>query len=189
MGDWLLGIAGIAIIIVVIISPVIAFFLSLTGRMFREVWTVSNMVLLGILFLLVTPILLLSYYTEDKPLIDKMDQQYEEVKNELPQGNTTKKIFVEIYQTGVFGLTRKNSNPLVNFIINNYNDQDFKGKIMIRAVYKGEKIGEKEVEIELLANTKGYIDYVRAPDLQINKEIWKNVEFEYSISGNFVETL
>lgn len=179
--DILGGIFIFAIIIIGVVSPCLAFFFRKTG--FKSAWKTSSLLLLGILLLIITPIMAVSYYTEEKPLIDRMDKQYIVTKNELPKGETTKKIFVEIYKSGN---SSTSGYRTVNYVINNYNVLAFKGKLKISAFYDGNKIGEKEVDLHLLSTEKGYDDFIEADKLKIDRHIWNNVEFKYEIQGKFI---
>lgn len=179
MFDVLGGIAVFAIIIVGVVSPLIAFFFRKKG--FKSIWIKSNLILGGVLLFIVTPILIASYYTEEKPLIDKMDKKYELIKNELPKGESTEKIFVELYKSGA----NTSGNKSINYVVNNYNNKDFNGKIFISAFYKGKRIDENEIDLILLSNEKGYDDYLYADNLNIKKSMWSTIKIEYKIQGEF----
>lgn len=179
MFDILGGIAVFAIIIVGVVSPLIAFFFRKKG--FKSIWKKLNLLLGGGLLFIVTPILIASYYTEEKPLVDKMDEKYEQTKNELPKGDTTDKIFVELYKSGA----SNSGNRLINYVVNNYNNKDFIGKIIISAFYEGKKIGEKEIDLFLVSNEKGYDDFLYADNLKIKRSMWRNVKIKCKIQGEF----
>jgi hypothetical protein len=174
------GLVIFAIIIVGILSPLISLFFLKKG--FKKAWMTTNIILLGVLLFIIAPIQILSYYTEEKPVIDKMDKQYQDSKEELPKGNSIDKIFVEFFKTGT---SSNKGNRLCNILINNYNNQDFKGILKVKAVYEGKTIGEEKVKIFLLANEKGYSDYIYAYELNIDRTMWENVIFEYELKGEF----
>lgn len=180
--DWIMVTIIISLLLVLLISPIVAFFFRKNG--FKKAWKITNICLLSGYLLIVTPIMVIYYYTDLKPLIEKMDQRYQQMKSELPVENSEKKVFVEIYQTGS---SSNNGNRLVNFMVNNYNNQDFEGTIKISAFYKGEKIGEKEVELNVLAHEKGYSDYIYAYKLNIKRPMWnkESLKFEYELNGEF----
>ncbi|MFC0476965.1 hypothetical protein ACFFHF_17310 [Robertmurraya beringensis] len=179
MFDILGGLAVFVFIIVGMVSPIIAFFFRKKG--FKAIWKKSNLLLLGVLIFIITPILIASYYTEEKPLIDKMDKKYALIKNDLPKDETTEKILVELYKTGA----STSGNRNINYVVNNYNHKDFNGKIIISAFYGGKKISEKEFELFLLSKEKGYDDYIDANKLNINRDKWKTVKIKYKIKGEF----
>ncbi len=173
------GIAVFVIIIIGVVSPMIAFFFRKKG--FKSIWKKSNFLLLGLLLFIVTPILIASYYTEVKPLVDKMDKKFEVTRDELPEGETTEKIFVELYKSGA----STSGYRSINYVVNNYNNKDFNGNILISAFYKGKKIGEKEIDMYLVSSEKGYEDLVYADKLNIDRDMWRNVKIKYKIRGEF----
>jgi amino acid transporter len=137
LGSTLVGFVILAIIIVFIISPIISLFFWKKG--FRKVWMRTNLFIFGVIFLIIVPIQIIAYYTEEKPLLDKMERQYQNAKDDLPKGNSLDKIFVEIYKVGTDSVR---GHRVCTILINNSNNQEFNGEIKVKAVYEGKIICE-----------------------------------------------
>lgn len=178
MVEILGGIAVLSIIVIGVVSPLIALFFGKKG--FKSAWKIASILLLGFLLLMITPIMVISYYTEEKPLVEKLDRKYESIKDELPKGETTEKILVEIYQSG------SKRDKYVNYLINNYNAKDFKGKIVISAFFDGKKVGERAMDLHLYSEDTGYSDYVKSHKLKIENHMWNDLEFKYELQGEFL---
>jgi amino acid transporter len=180
MGSILGGFGILAVLIVFIISPIISLFFRKKG--FRKAWMKTNLFIFGVIFLIIVPIQIIAYYTEEKPLLDKMERQYQNAKDDLPKGNSLDKIFVEIYKVGTDSVR---GHRVCTILINNYNNQEFNGVIKVKAVYEGKIIGEQEKNISLLANEKGYMNLIYANKLNIERFMWEKVKFEYELKGDF----
>ena len=181
MSDLLLGLIVFAIIIVVFISPIIALFFIKTG--YKQAMKTANIVLLSLLIFIILPILVIDQVATT-PKIDEMDKKYAAMKDTLPKGESTEKILLNHWQEG------SKSQQKVSFLINNYNNAGFKGKVIIHGYYGGKLINSEEVEVELEANEKGYSDYIyddsfMVGGIALNRKIWRNLEIEYEIIGKF----
>lgn len=180
----------IILIILLIIAPIIGFIIrQLKGDTFINGWKFSSIILTVILLLFASPVFIIQL-TMETPKVEQLDQQYEEMKDDLPSDNSIDKILVDIYKDGNFrrdkilGRTQKSVSASANFILKNYNEEEFKGTITIQAILNGEKIGEKEIKIEALPNGEDS-NTASAKQLNITKEIWDDVEFDYTIDGEF----
>lgn len=181
----------ILIIILSIIAPIIGFIIYLLkGDTFINRWKLSSVFLTIILLLFSTPVFIIQFITET-PKVEQLDQQYEEMKDNLPLENSIDKVLVEVYKDGSFHRNRvrgrlcRSISASANFILKNYNENEFKGTITIKAILNGKKIGEKEVKIEALSNSEDS-NSVSARELNITKETWDDVEFDYTLDGEFV---
>lgn len=190
MVDILFAIAGLCFVIVTTIAPIIAILFRLFKKVpFKNTWILSSIILVGLCMLITIPALLANHF-ENKSYLKKTDQQFEEISDELSDGNSTDKIIMEIFKTGSYrksgGRYGTGGNPNVSNVIKNYNDDNFKGTVIIYAIYNGEVIGEKEAKVELAGKEDSW-GYLSPSDLNINRKIWSDVEFDYSIQGEFVQ--
>src|SRR5699024_2574502 len=189
---WQFGAGAFMILLLslLIIAPVIGLFIRLLNYdTFINGWKLGSIILTVIVLLFSTPVLIIKYTTE-KPRVEQLDQQYAERKDNLPEEESSvDKILVDIYKDGNFKRTgragRRHSSPSANFILKNYNDEEFRGTITVQAVLNGEKIGEKEVKIYALPNSEDS-NSISTNKLNITKKIWDDVEFDYTIDGEFV---
>lgn len=189
---WQFGAGAFMILLLclLIIAPVIGLFMRLLNYdTFINGWKLGSIILTVIVLLFSTPVLIIKYTTE-KPRVEQLDQQYAERKDNLPEEESSvDKILVDIYKDGNFKRTgrvgRRHSSPSANFILKNYNDEEFSGTITVQAVLNGEKIGEKEVKIYALPNSEDS-NSISTNKLNITKKIWDDVEFDYTIDGEFV---
>ena len=186
MIDVLVAFLALIFAILTFFAPIIALVLLLILKVpFKKAWFTTNWVLSALALIIVIPALIANHF-EDKSYIKKLDAKYEVMEKEgLSEEPSTDKILAETYQTGSFRRSgRRSGNPLVNYIIKNYNDTTFKGTLTLKAYHNGEKMGENEFQIEL-GSGEGFTDYIRPQKLNINKKIWPHVEFEYTIEGSF----
>lgn len=175
------GLGVFIFVSITIIAPIVAFIFKKKG--FKKMWKYVSSLLTAFILIVLTPILVLSYLTEEKPLIDKMDKAYESTSKSLPTGTSTESIFIEVYTTGE--PTTKSANSNVNYVINNYNNKDFEGTLTITAYYKGKEIGKVKENVFLLANDKGYDSFVSADKLNMNYDNWHEVTFKCKLDGRF----
>ena len=124
--------------------------------------------------------------SEDVDYEYRLDQQYEEMPD---TGLTSEdKILVIAKKIGRIGGGKRSTPPSIDFYMKNYNNADFKGSITIHIMLDGESIDRKEVEIDL--SVEGFSSRVLFPsDFDIDdrswKDIWKKVEIDYSLDGEF----
>lgn len=191
---WQFGAGAFMILLfsLLIIAPVIGLFIRFFNYdTFINGWKLGSIILTVIVLLFSTPVLIIQYTTE-KPRVEQLDQQYAKMKDNLPEEESSvDKILIDVYKDGSFNRIRssrystRNNNASANFILKNYNDEEFRGTITIQAILNGKKIGEKEVKIDALPNSEDS-NRVSANKLNITKKIWDDVEFNYTIDGEFV---
>lgn len=178
-----------AFLIIIFITPIIALIFRLIKKTsFIKTWAISSIILVGLSSFIIT-VTLSALLFEVKLNTNKLDTQFEDIENEQNiEENSTENILAQIFTTGSYGKAAgkygRGNNASVDSIVKNYSDKDFKGKLIIYAIYKEEKIGEKEIEIEL-PSKEWKRKNTDPSDLQINRKIWYDVEFEYVIQGSF----
>lgn len=178
------GVLGIIPFLILLGAPPLALLLKLTkNESYKKMWKFSSVFLICasiILFLTAT----IALYFDEQPLIEEMDKKYEQRKDELPEGNSIDKVFIEVEKSGQFNWRRRRTNASASMVFKNYNNADFKGTVIIYAILNKEIIGAKELNIEIDSQSEES-DYVPAKRLNINKKIWDDVELDYSIEGEF----
>lgn len=182
IADLFFGLVTFGIVIVLLISPIIALFFIKSG--YKQAMKTANIVLLSMLIFIIFPIMIIDQVYSINPRVEEMDKKYTTMKNSLPKGESTTKILMDHWQNG------SKSQRKVSFLINNYNNKKFKGKVIIHGYYDGKLINSKEVDIELEANEKGYEDYIyddpfMVGGIALNRKIWRNLEIEYEFKGRF----
>src|SRR5699024_11916753 len=148
-------------------------------------WILSSIVVTGIVSLIMITALVANFF-EDKSFVKKMDAAYEEMeKDGLPEAESIEKSLAKIHKTGSYrsgGRRTKTSSPSVNAVFKNYNDTEFKGTLIINANHNDEEIGKIEIELELSENAYDS-KYIEPDKLNIHKNIWSDVTFDYEIEG------
>jgi len=179
----------LSMFIVIFIAPIISLFIWLIFKKhFLIIWAFSSVGLVLFAFVVITIIVLADSH-EDKVNEEDVDEVYEEMEAQLPEGDVVEKIFIQIKQVGKHTYLRRarGTLPRVDYNTKNYNDKDFKGTIIIYATYKGELVGKKEEDFEIDAG-EYQSNSLEPKELDINahdQDLWENVEFEHEIRGDF----
>lgn len=188
-GDLVMfGVLGLFLALV--IAPIIAFILRLFKKTsFKKGWKISTIVLEAFLIFVVGTALVVSHF-EEESYLKKMDERLAEMGDKEKEGNSTEKVLMEIYTTGNFrgssfsGRRSGGDSGTVSYLIKNYNEDHFIGKATIYILHNGEVIDQTEVDLDLSAQEE-LSDFVNASTLNISRGMWFDIEFEYSIHGDF----
>ena len=188
---------GLVMVAVIIFSlfALIFFFIELFKNRPTTLKGCASSILKGCLatagfFIILLVALTISVYvlglSEDEDYEYRLDQQYEEMSD---TGLTSEdNVLVIAKKTGRIGGGKNSTPPSIDFYMKNYNTADFKGSITIHIMLDGESIDRKEVEIDL--SVEGFSSRVLFPsDFDIDdrswKDIWKKVEIDYTLDGEF----
>lgn len=185
MWDDLVTLGILGLFIALVIAPIIALILRLFKKAsFKKGWMISTIVLNGFLIFVVGTALVVNHF-EDESYLKKMDERLEEMDDKGEVGNSTEKVLMEIYTTGGSGGKYGRSNlGTVSYVIKNYNEAHFIGKATIYLLLNGEVIDETEVDLDLSAKEE-LSDFIYASTLNITRKTRRDIEFEYSVQGDF----
>lgn len=189
MWDDLVMFGILGLFIALVIAPIIALILRLFKKSsFKKGWMISTIVLNGFLIFVVGTALVVNHF-EEESYLKKMDGRLEEMDDKV-EGNSTEKVLMEIYTTGNFrgssfsGRRSGDDSGTVSYLIKNYNEDHFVGKATIYILHNEEVIDKTEVDLDLSAQEE-LSDFVYASTLNIAGGMWFDIEFEYSIQGDF----
>src|SRR5690625_867602 len=183
----------LSITIIILLAPIIAILsLFIRGLPFLGGWIVSSVVLIFILVVVGGTALVVNHF-EDKAELKKAEKEYKKTQETSSEEISTDHIVMGIYTAGSFGNRagpkyKRSDNLNISYVVKNHNEADFKGTATIYLIdEEGETIDELEVPIQVEAEEEDS-DYVDVTDLDtINRKNWYELEFDYTLDGEFVE--